>query len=232
MSVLGCHNCEHFGKFNGMEYKDTPCASCKLTKESRNTGKRGALFDSDAQTDCEDEIEAMDVASEEETQTIPDNIPQYVIELIKEACQSNMMVVLSNLILILVKLAKENPPIFSVLMMKMQHPSMSYYEIGRMLNPPCSKQNVLYHLKRVVSMYPELESAIITDTRFSGGRYAIRTTADIARHNRLVEDVRQQLYPQTKVNQSFSIDDLNRLLNLPYAKETALDTDYREKQEV
>lgn len=72
----------------------------------------------------------------------------------------------------MVKLAKFNPTMFEVIIKKMQYPYMSYSEIGDSMTPKCSKQNVLYHLKHAVEMFPEISSALLTDTRFSSGRYA------------------------------------------------------------
>jgi len=68
----------------------------------------------------------------------------------------------------------------------MQYPHLSYYQIGAKMTPPCSKQNVLYHLSHAVKEFPDLHKAILTDTRFSGGRYAIKTEADKAAHYKQV----------------------------------------------
>lgn len=90
----------------------------------------------------------------------------------------------------------------------MQYPSMSYHEIGRNLNPPCSKQNVLYHLSNAVKQFPDLCASIITDSRFSGGRLAIKKIANTIQKQRQIEKIRKILYVQTEANKRKSIQQL------------------------
>jgi len=229
MSVFGCHSCGvDITKY--ANYEDSPCATCKLAKEYYNT-HRAAMFDSsgDPTNYDEDEDERLGVVDEtfenfDQKQPKVD-IREQSLDTIKEAIQNQMYIAMSGLIMKFVKLAKDNPIMFEVVIKKMQYPYMSYMEIGRSMQPPCKKQNVLYHLKRAVEMFPDLEKVILTDTRFSGGRYALQTIANRARQNNAKQRVQDILFggmnPEFK---SMRMSELNAILAAPFmAPDEAID---------
>lgn len=113
-------------------------------------------------------------------------------------------------------MAKQYPALFQVLVIKMQYPYMSYLDIGKHMVPPCSKQNVLYHLSHAVEEFPQLSKAILTDTRFSGGRYAIKRVADLANEQKCSNEVKKLLYSQTEINKEKTIKELQELFKEPF----------------
>lgn len=219
MAVQGCHSCKvNPYQYTDVPYQDTPCAKCALSRQTNKTFKRTELFDSDA---VADQIQKIQYQSGDDD-CIPEWVPDKVIQTIRKACESNMMVTLSNVILRMVKLSKEFPVMFQILTAKMQHPQLSYYQIGQSMDPPCSKQNVLYHLKHAVQQFPELASSIITDTRFSGGKYAIKTVASIMQQIQQVAKVQKALYSQVQTNRTRSIQELNKLFKQPSKQAKAI----------
>ena len=57
-----------------------------------------------------------------------------------------------------------------------------------------TKQNVLYHLKHAVELFPDLNAAILTDTRFSAGHYALTTIANHRRQNKAKQRIQGIMY--------------------------------------
>lgn len=204
-------------KYKGKPYQETPCASCFLTRQTNKTNKHSQLFDTDGATqDVVDQNTKTPADSLIQQQSIPSELTPDSIELIMQACQQNFLVVLSNVVLKLTDLAKTYPALYQILHLKMQYPHLSYYEIGARMSPPCSKQNVLYHLQHAVKQFPQLHKAILTDTRFSGGRYAIKTEAQKAKHNKAVQKVRHLLYEQTEANTEKALNELTQLFKKPF----------------
>lgn len=200
-------------KYKDMPYQATPCAKCFLSKETTNTNKHSQLFDTDGVQQQQQPAERRQPV--EIKDTLPEKISQDTLELIVEACQQNNILVLSNIILKLARLAKTYPVLFEILTYKMQHPEMSYYQIGRKLDPPCSKQNVLYHLSHAVREFPELQKCIMTDTRFSGGRYALKTVAEMAARVNKIETVRKLLYAENEYTTRKTFQELRKQFARP-----------------
>ena len=136
---------------------------------------------------------------------------------IKDAIAHQIMSSLSGIVLTLLKMSQTNPTMFEILIKKMQFPFMSYSDIGASLDPPCSKQNVLYHLKSAVRMYPEIEAALLIDSRYSGGRYALKTLAESRRREQVERRVRQNLYGDAWEAQQYGrVEEINDILRLPF----------------
>ena len=217
-------------KYKDKPYEETPCASCFLTRQTNKTNKHSQLYDTDGafqevvdqNTNSPDEL--MDLKK-----SIGNELSPEAIELIMQACQQNFLIVLSNVVLKLTDLAKTYPALYQILHLKMQYPHMSYYQIGANMTPPCSKQNVLYHLSHAVHEFPDLHKAILTDTRFSGGHYALRTQADKVAKQKQVQKVRHMLYETTEANSSKSFEELTKLFKKPF-KETVIE-DFQELKE-
>ncbi len=200
-------------KYKDKPYQETPCAKCFLSKQTTNTHKHSQLFDTDG-------VQSQQPAKRPQPVQVQDILPEKIspdtLAIIVQACQQNFILTLSNLVLKLTRLSKTYPVLFQILTYKMQHPQLSYFEIGRKLNPPCSKQNVLYHLSHAVRQFPQLEKSIVTDTRFSGGRYALKTIAQLASRIKQVQIVRRKLYEQNQYNTRKEFDELKRQLQRPY----------------
>ena len=81
--------------------------------------------------------------------------------------------------------------------------------------PPCTKQNVLYHLSHAVKEFPDLHKAIITDARFSAGHSAIKVTADKVAQDKQIQKVRNFLYNTTEANKRKTIEELQEAFKKP-----------------
>lgn len=223
MATFGCHNCGvNLKDWEDKPYETWPCASCALSKDYSQTFSTG-FFDTGALEEveyetgdgvpafpCEHEfVTAGDFPlKEEELQSL---------ETIQAATARQICSMFSNLLVRLLHMAKKNPVMFEVFIKKMQFPHMSYSEIGDTMDPRCSKQNVLYHLKNVVEEFPELETVIQTDTRYSAGRYALRTIADKRRRDNALEKTQKLLFREYHcVLGSADIKTLNFILRLPF----------------
>lgn len=208
-------------------YMDSPCATCRLAADYTNT-KRAALFDSAGSVEAAEEQENSALAQiDKDLENAGDvpvqqpdllkNITEPVLELLKETMEKQLMISLSGIMIRLLKLAKASPVMFELVIKKMQYPYMSYSELGASMRETCSKQNVLYHLKHAVEIFPELEATLLTDTRFSGGRYALQTVANRVRQEAAKKRIRGLLYgdldPQTKER---NLKELNAILNAPF----------------
>lgn len=203
-------------KFKDKPYQETPCASCFLTRETNKTNKHSQLYDTDGPVeqvidkDGKAPDELMDMKQLTEQQLSPESI-----QLIMKACEQNFLIVLSNVVLKLTDLAQSYPALYQILHLKMQYPHMSYYEIGSKMVPPCTKQNVLYHLSHAVKEFPDLHKAIITDARFSAGHSAIKVTADKVAQDKQIQKVRNFLYNTTEANKRKTIEELQEAFKKP-----------------
>lgn len=210
----GCHSCS-VNLSDYERYEDSPCASCFLSQEYSHTHNMG-LFDNINTADVEDfKGSTATLTTEQEELLAGLDTELETFDAIKQACEAQMLITMSNVCLKIIKLMKRNPTTIGILLRKWQFPYMSYSDIGASMNPKCSKQNVLYHLKQAVQFFPELEHLILTDTRFSGGRYALRTVAAQNRANYINNKLRQALYgdnPMLKIN---TMKQVSALLDAP-----------------
>ena len=224
MPTFGCHACSYVPSLH-IPYEQSPCATCKLAIETYNT-HRPALFDSGNKLD-DDEAEFLGVEDKDLQNIDEKDIDAPILKKIKEAketvdvirdvIEKQVFVVTSGLILSLLRMAKESPIMFEILIKKMQYPFMSYSEIGNSMNPKCSKQNVLYHLKHAVELYPDLNSAILTDTRFSAGHYALTTIANKRRQNKFKQRIQGILYGEA--NPGFvakGLSEITKICAMPF----------------
>ena len=224
MPTVGCHSRSYVPSPN-VPYEDSPCATCKLAQETYNT-HRPALFDSGNPLD-DDESEFLGVEDKDLQNIDEKDIDAPILKKVREAketvsvirdvIEKQVFVVTSGLILSLLKMAKESPIMFEILIKKMQYPFMSYSEIGNSMNPKCSKQNVLYHLKHAVELYPDLNAAILTDTRFSAGHYALTTIANRRRQNKFKQRIQGILYGEQ--NPGFiarGLSEITKICSMPF----------------
>jgi hypothetical protein len=221
MATFGCHSCGvDLSKYP--TYEESPCATCKLVNEYTNT-RRAALFDSAIDTSDEEALEKYDISVEDRAHIDPIEYEArqvskklHGLESLKKTIENQVFVTASGLILKFVKLAKENPVLFEVVIKKMQFPHMSYSELGDSMNPVCSKQNILYHLKHAVSLFPELRSALLTDTRFTSGRYALQTVAQKTRHDMCEQRLQKIIYGDDFRLQSMTLNEIRAIVDAPF----------------
>lgn len=212
----GCHSCSvDLSKYNS--YEESPCATCFLTKEYNHTHNHG-LFDNinTADPDADPAVIAQassGVSNEQEELLSSVTADLEILTAMKSVCEAQVMNVVSNVCLRLIKMIKRNPVTVGILLKKWQFPHMSYSDIGASMNPRCSKQNVLYHLKQAVQQFPELEALILTDTRFSGGRYALRTVASQCRKDYIEDRLREALYGKDILKKQETLEQISRLLD-------------------
>ena len=226
MPTYNCATCGYTPSPD-VPYLDSPCATCRLAADYTNT-KRAALFDSAGSVEAAEEQENSALARiDKDLENAGDTpVPQpdllkeispQALELLKETMEKQLMISLSGIMIRLLKLAKASPVMFELVIKKMQYPYMSYSELGASMRETCSKQNVLYHLKHAVEIFPELEATLLTDTRFSGGRYALQTVANRVRQETAKKRIRGLLYgeldPQARER---DMKELNAILNAPF----------------
>ena len=181
MSTFGCHSCGvKLEEYKNRPYEEWPCATCALSKDYSRTFSTGYFETADLESvEDEHEIEADDDATFVTDGKIPLRDTEIdTLATIVNAVANQVQLIFSGLLVRLLKIAKTNPIMFEVFIKKMQFPYMSYSEIGDTMEPKCSKQNVLYHLKCIVKEFPELENVLQTDTRYTNGQYALRTIAE------------------------------------------------------
>lgn len=219
MGTFGCHSCGvKLEELKDKPYEQWPCATCALSKNYTKTFSTG-FFDTgeDDEDGLPDEhgfeyghefiTDTHYPLNEEETRTL---------ETIQQAVERQIYASFSGLMVRMLQLAKANPIMFEVIIKKLQFPYMSYSEIGDTMQPKCSKQNVLYHLKSAVKQFPELGNVIAIDTRYSGGRYALRTLAEKRRKEMVETRVQQALYgPRYFTGRYPDVKELNAILRSP-----------------
>ncbi|OGV31746.1 MAG: hypothetical protein A2020_05500 [Lentisphaerae bacterium GWF2_45_14] len=145
--IYGCHNCEHDGK-KFHDYSSSPCASCRAVSTPPPLAA----------------IPIQDLKREDEPYTVH---PAYLVD---EEVQHKMLGALSRCVLELVKIKEKSPETFKFAIMKLMNPSCSYTEIARKFK--CRKQNVLYHMKKAVSICEYLKYALLIDKRYNSGTSA------------------------------------------------------------
>jgi len=212
------------------DYLSSPCATCRLAADYTTT-KRAALFDSCGTDEAaEEQHEQFFAKVDEELEHLGDAPPKTEddikeltpenVQILTEAIQKQLMITLAGVMVKLLKLAKSSPIMFEIVVKKMQYPYMSYSELGASLKEPCSKQNVLYHLKHAVELFPELQSVLLTDTRFSGGRYALQTVANRVRQEAGIKRIQGLLYGELdETTAKLSVKELNAILHAPFMVE-------------
>ncbi len=163
--MLGCHNCPYDLK-NYETYENSPCSSCRTSRNPPPISK----FREDPATfnSLQTQHPAYESAEEINAGRGGESLHSLLISLAKT-------------VRILVEMKEKYPETYKFVDAKMMDPTLSYSQLAERFS--CRKQNVLYHLKKAVSIHPELSSALIVDTRFSRGVHALRPPAVIRGRN-------------------------------------------------
>ncbi len=168
--MLGCHNCPYdLKKYE--TYENSPCSSCRTSRNPPPISKfreDPATFNS-LQTQHpayeDSEQEGMTAAAGRGEESF-----------------HSLLISLAKTVRILVEMKEKYPETYKFVDAKMMDPTLSYSQLAERFS--CRKQNVLYHLKKAVSIHPELSSALIVDTRFSRGIHALRTSPKLRKDQR------------------------------------------------
>ena len=244
---------EEFTK-NGGKWEDTPCATCKLSVEYYNIPTPG-FYDSGSkenENDSGHSIRKVDSGLIAETVRSPDDEAEAIeeefahdketceaykklmqfsdskeIRLFRDIIERQTFILVGNTVIRLLRMAKESPDVFEVVIKHMLYPNMSYSEIGDSMTPRFTKQKVLYCLKHAVEEFPELSSVFLTDTRFSGGKNAIETLANKHKRQASEEELKGVLYGNDDSLKALALSAVNRILRDPAAiRESVLDFNY------
>ena len=145
--MFGCHKCQNAAK-SFSSYEESPCSACVTSKDPAPISR----FASDPAT-----FEILTVMH-----------PAYGEEAEAEGRVEKALSALGQCVRRLVAMKDSHPDTYKFVIAKMDRPSMSYSEIALMFN--CKKQNVLYHFRKAVKLFPELSHALIVDRRCLAGR--------------------------------------------------------------
>lgn len=220
MSTFGCHSCGvKLEEYKDRPYEEWPCATCALSKDYSRTFSTGYFETADLDSlEDEHEIDLKDDCTFVTSGKVPLKDTEIdTLATIVNAVSNQVQLMFSGLLVKLLHIAKTSPIMFEVFIKKMQFPYMSYAEIGDTMEPKCSKQNVLYHLKSIVDMFPELESVLQTDTRYTNGQYALKTIAERRKKQVAEERLQAALYNDDKYKTyRLTLKQLNQILHLPF----------------
>lgn len=147
--MFGCHNCGKQPQ-KSTDFEKTPCAKCRTMQDPRPL----SYYQTDPSTFRN--LQVMHPAYE---------------DLEENNLKKKLFATLSQAVMTMISIKERYPETYRVVEAKMENPHMSYSELAKRFD--CKKQNILYHLKRAVSLCPELSCAFIVDTRFSAGHQAI-----------------------------------------------------------
>lgn len=156
--MFGCHNCDK-KPAPGTPYEESPCATCRTIKnpppDSHYREDPGSyqILSVPHPSTIENEGEDFDYGDNKQLFT-------------------TMLRAFSQSLRLLVNLKEKHPQTYRILEAKLDDPSLSYTELAVRFS--CRKQNVQYHLKKAVSLCPELSHALLIDTRFTAGYSALK----------------------------------------------------------
>ena len=151
--MFGCHNCPHLPR-KGHAFEKSHCAVCRAAQDPTPHSR----YEDDPATFSGTAV--MHPAYEDNNEN--DKFTAFRDELFSALAQS---------IHLLASMQKKYPETYKFVDAKMRDPYLSYSELASRFS--CRKQNVMYHLRKAVSMCPELAAALIVDTRFSRGQQSI-----------------------------------------------------------
>ena len=131
--MFGCHNCSHRPQ-KDENYEETPCARCRA---------------------------AMDPAVMSDYSMDPGNLntmpvgEEYPDEAFKDRyCRADMAEAVSQTAKTILRLKTRSHSACRILEMKIDRPELSYSQLAEIFS--CRKQNIQYHLHKILSDCPEL----------------------------------------------------------------------------
>ena len=136
--MFGCHKCIHRPQKNEI-YEETECARCRAARDPALLGGYGedsAKFRS---------MHAVHPAYAEE---------EYPMELKENYCREDLAAAVSQTVRIILRLKSRSHSALRILEMKLDRPELSYSQLADIFS--CRKQNIQYHLHKVLRDCPEL----------------------------------------------------------------------------
>jgi hypothetical protein len=131
--MFGCHNCSHRPQ-KDENYEDTPCARCR------------AAMDPAVMSDYAMDPGNLNTMHAEE---------EYPDEAFKERyCREDMAEAVSQTARTILRLKTRSHSACRILEMKIDRPELSYSQLAEIFS--CRKQNIQYHLHKILSDCPEL----------------------------------------------------------------------------
>ena len=132
--MFGCHNCSHRPQ-KDENYEDSPCARCRAAMEPSVMSGYGM---------DPGNLNAMPPAEEE-----------YPDEVLKDRyCRADMAEAVSQTAKTILRLKTRSHSACRILEMKIDRPELSYSQLAEIFS--CRKQNIQYHLHKILSDCPEL----------------------------------------------------------------------------
>ena len=142
--MFGCHKCSYKVDPN-IPYENTPCASCK----TKNDPVPVSYYDEDPAT-----FSSAYVLHPSDSGTTEEELQNFEMVTLLQAFSKSLRK--------LVRMKEKFPVTFEIVDAKIAEPNLSYSELAERFS--CRKQNVQYHLKKAVRMFPELSFALIVDS--------------------------------------------------------------------
>ena len=131
--MFGCHNCSHRPQ-KDENYEETPCARCR------------AAMDPSVMSDYTMDPENLNTIPVEE---------EYPDEVLKDRyCRADMAEAVSQTAKTILRLKTRSHSACRILEMKIDRPELSYSQLAEIFS--CRKQNIQYHLHKILSACPEL----------------------------------------------------------------------------
>ena len=137
MKMFGCHKCSHRPQENEI-YEETECARCR------------AAMDPAVQTWYGEE------SAEFRRQHVmhPAYSEEYPIGFKRNYCREDLAAAVSQTARIILRMKSRSHSALRILEMKLDRPELSYSQLAEIFS--CRKQNIQYHLHKVLKDCPEL----------------------------------------------------------------------------
>ena len=140
--MFGCHNCSHRPQ-KAENFEDAPCAHCRTAMDP------ALLSGYDGDSTRYWDRKAMHPAYGEE-------IPEDAFNV--RYCREDMAEAVSQTAKTILRLKTRRHSACRILEMKIDRPELSYSQLAEIFS--CRKQNIQYHLHKILSDCPELGSLI------------------------------------------------------------------------
>ena len=150
--MFGCHNCPYV-PCKESSFENSPCAKCRTVHDPVPHSR----YEDDPANFSGGAV--MHPAYEENSEL--DEFTRF---------RNDLFAALAQSVHLLAAMQINHPETYKFVDAKMRDPNISYRELA--LKFSCRKQNVMYHLRKAVSLCPPLATALIIDTRFSRGQQA------------------------------------------------------------
>ena len=140
--MFGCHNCSHRPQKNE-NYEDTPCAHCRTAVDPALLSGYGG------DSTRYGELKAINPACGED----------FSEDLLEDHyCREDMAEAVSQTAKKILRLKTRCQSACRILEMKIDRPELTYSQLAEIFS--CRKQNIQYHLQKILNDCPELGSLI------------------------------------------------------------------------